>query len=83
MFREDCSFTGKEVFKKIRVVNAHECQHLLLLLGPSYGGVYFYYERETQVCTFYDSMAAVCHSFSGPDFPDVDECRCDCVYCSR
>jgi hypothetical protein len=39
------------VFTKTPVVNAHECQHLLTLLGSAYGGVYFYYERETQAWT--------------------------------
>ena len=76
--REECDYTGKLVFTRTSVANAHTCQSLLTTIGYVYGGVYFVYDSVLHTCYFYDSTAATCSAFSGPDQPDLDDCQYVC-----
>jgi hypothetical protein len=76
--REECVYTGRVMLDKSPVVNKEECQQLLVTLGSIYGAVYFSYDSRVRRCILYDSKAATCDSFSGPDKPNLEDCQYVC-----
>merc|ERR1711915_887719 len=72
--REDCAYTGTEVFNKDSVTDAHACQQLLNTLAIVTKGEYWVYDSTAHLCTFYNSMGAECTTLSGPKLPDLDQC---------
>ena len=72
--KEDCEYQGTAVFHKASVTDTHSCQEILVELGAVLKGVYFVYDSETHICTFFDSREFTCSTVSGPALPNYEEC---------
>ena len=74
LVQENCDLLGSVLWQG-EDVTAHNCQEILQLLGPVYGGEVFSYSSLDHTCSILDTGARRCSAVSGPRQPSVEECE--------
>ena len=74
LVQENCDLLGSVLWQG-EDVTAHNCQEILQLLGPVYGGEVFSYSSLDHTCSILDTGARHCSAVSGPRQPGVEECE--------